>query len=195
MVQVPAASSVAVEADTVQMVGVVEAKATGRPELDVAANARVELALCDEIAPKVIVCGVVPWSELVPLRIILCAVYVGAVALRELSVTTSVPLSVPVVVGAKVMGNKQDCPAARVPAVEDPALTTGHEDVPLLFRVKFPAMFGLFPLLGTGRFSAEVPKFSKVIVCGLSLLVEPTTVAAKVRLGASAKSSFNTEVL
>ena len=60
MVQVPAASNVPVEAETVQMVGVVEMKLTGRPELAVAVNARVELAVCAGIAPNVMVCGVVP---------------------------------------------------------------------------------------------------------------------------------------
>jgi hypothetical protein len=44
-VQVPAASIVAVEADTEQMVGVVEVKLTGRPELAVAVNARVEVTV------------------------------------------------------------------------------------------------------------------------------------------------------
>ncbi len=44
MVQVPAPSSEAVVPETVQMVGVVEVKLTGRPELAVADSAMVELA-------------------------------------------------------------------------------------------------------------------------------------------------------
>lgn len=38
MVQIPVVSSVAVEAEAVQMAGVVDVKLTGRPELAVAVN-------------------------------------------------------------------------------------------------------------------------------------------------------------
>jgi hypothetical protein len=57
MVQVPSAKSVAVEFVTVQMVEVVEAKLTGRPELAVAVNAVPTdvLTAWAGIAPKVIV--------------------------------------------------------------------------------------------------------------------------------------------
>ena len=37
-----------------------------------------------------------------------------------------------------------------------------------------------------------MPKFVKVTVCGLSRLVLPTTVVAKLSVGASARSSFTT---
>ena len=84
--------------------------------------------------------------------------------MSELSANTRVPLSVPVVVGAKLMGNKQDWPAASVPAVKEPAFTSGHDAAPLLFRVKFAERPGLFPLLGIGKFSAELPTFSTVTV-------------------------------
>jgi hypothetical protein len=43
-VQIPAASSVAVEFETVQVAGVVEVKLTGSPELAAAVNAMVVLA-------------------------------------------------------------------------------------------------------------------------------------------------------
>jgi hypothetical protein len=56
-------------------------------------------------------------------------------------------------------------------------------------------MLGFSPLPGTGKFSAALPAFSTVTVCGLSLLVEPITVGAKLRIGGSAKSSFNTRLL
>ncbi len=52
-------------------------------------------------------------------------------------------------------------------------------------------MLGLFPLPGIGKFSAALPTFSIVTVCGLSLLVEPGAVNAKLRLGGSTRSSFN----
>jgi hypothetical protein len=93
------------------------------------------------------------------------------------------------------MDNRQDCPAASALAVEVPALTSGHEDAPLLFSVKFAGMSGLIPVLGTGKFSAALPAFSRVTVRGLSLLVEPMTVVAKLRLGGSAKSSSNPRLL
>src|ERR1035438_10160859 len=127
-----------------------------------------------------------------PLNKMLCAAYPGAAALSALSVKTNVPLKLPVTGGIKLMGNRQDWPAASVPAVEDPALTGGQVDAPLVFKVKFAAMLGLLPILGTGKLSAALPTFSNVTVRGLSPLIEPGSVAAKLRLGGSAKSSFNT---
>jgi hypothetical protein len=96
--------------------------------------------------------------------------------------------------GEKLMGSWQDAPAIRVLAVEEPALTKGQAEAPLLFSVKFAAMLGSFPVEGIGKLSAALPTFSTVTVCGLSALVEPTAVVAKLRLGASAKSSFNTRI-
>jgi hypothetical protein len=126
----------------------------------------------------------------------LCAAYPGAAALSVLSVNTNVPLKVPAAWGVKLMGNRQDCPAASVAAAEEPALTSGHEDAaPLPFRVKFAEMLGLFPLLGIGKFSVALPTFSRVTICGLSLLADPGAVAPKLRLGGSAKSSFNIRLL
>ncbi len=84
---------------------------------------------------------------------------------------------------------------ASVPAVEEPALTSGQAEASLLFRVKFAAMLGLLPLPEIGMFSTALPTFSTVTVCGLSLLVEPGAVNAKVRLGGSARFSFNTRSL
>jgi hypothetical protein len=112
--------------------------------------------------------------------------YPGEDALSALSVTTSVPVRFPAAVGVKLIGKRQDAPAANVPAVEEPALTSGHEDASLLFRVKFTEMIGLFPVTGAGRLSGALPIFSTVIVCGLSVLVEPTGVVTKLRLGGSA---------
>ena len=54
--QVPAAISEAVEFAAVQKAGVVEVRLTGRPELAVAANIRVELAGWAGIGPKLMVC-------------------------------------------------------------------------------------------------------------------------------------------
>jgi hypothetical protein len=43
--QIPTASSAAVEPETVQMAGVADVKLTGNPELAVAVNARVEVTV------------------------------------------------------------------------------------------------------------------------------------------------------
>jgi hypothetical protein len=67
----------------------------------------------------------------------------------------------------------------------------GQDCAPVLPSVKFAEIAGLLPLLGTGRFRVAFPTFSTVIVCGLSLLVEPGVVLAKFKIGGSAKSSFN----
>ena len=109
--------------------------------------------------------------------------------------STTEPLRVPAVVGTKLMGNRQEAPAASDPAVEELALTSGHAVAPLLARVKFAAMFGLFPVEGMGKFSIALPIFLTVTVRGLSLLAEPTCVEAKVRDGGSAKSNSFTALL
>ena len=82
--------------------------------------------------------------------------------------------------------------AASVPGAEEPLAISGDADVPLLFKLKFAATLGLFPDAGTGKVNTELPVFSTVTAFGLSLLVEPTAVEAKPRLGGSVKSSFNT---
>ena len=51
------------------------------------------------------------------------------------------------------MGNRQEAPAARVPAIDEFSITSGQAAVPLLSRVKFAAMLGLFPVEGMGKFS------------------------------------------
>ena len=102
-----------------------------------------------------------------------------------LSVMARAPWKVPIEAGTKLMGNWQDAPAASVPGTEEPLVTRWQSDTPVLLSVKFAEMLGLLPLDGTGKVSAAFPVFSTVTVCGLSLLVEPTTVLANIRLGAS----------
>ena len=60
MVQIPAARNEAVEPVIEQMAGAAEVKLTGNPELAVATKTTNELAACAGIAPKVIVCCVLP---------------------------------------------------------------------------------------------------------------------------------------
>ncbi len=139
------------------------------------------------------VCCVLPVP--VPLNRMLCAAYPGAAALSALSVNTSVPFKAPAAEGMKPISNRQERPGKSVPAAVEPELTSGQADVPLLLSVKFVGMLGFIPLLGTGKFSVALPTFSTVTVCWLSLLVDPGAVNAKLRLGGSAKSSFNTRLL
>jgi hypothetical protein len=86
---------------------------------------------------------------------------------------------VPAAVGAKLIGRVQDAPVASVPADEDVLPINGQAVPPVLFKVKFVAILGLFPLDGIGSVSAVFPLFHSVTVCGLSLLVELTFVVAK----------------
>jgi hypothetical protein len=65
MVQIPEAINVAVVPETVQMLVVVEVKATGRPELAVAESASGEPTVCAGIVGKVMVCAL-------PLMVKLC---------------------------------------------------------------------------------------------------------------------------
>ena len=114
---------------------------------------------------------------------------------RLLSVTSDEPLRAPAVTGPKLMGNRQEAPAASDPAVEELALTSGQAVDPLLLRLKFAEMLGLFPVEGIGMLSVELPMFASVTICGLSLLMEPADVVAKVREGGSVKSNFAIVVL
>src|SRR6185369_10561890 len=127
----------------------------------------------------------------VPLSAMLCAAYPGAAAFRLLSVKTKEPLIAPVAVGAKLMGNLQEAPAARVPGCEEPLPTIGHTASPLLLSVKFAAILGLLPVEGIGKIIAALPMFASPTFRGLSVLNEPTEVGAKTRLGGSTKSIFD----
>jgi hypothetical protein len=91
----------------------------------------------------------------------------------------------PAAVGSKLIDNWQEAPAANAPAVDEVVLTSGQAVPPLLLSVKLVAMLGLSPAKGTGRLSAALPILESVIVCGLSLLVEPMFVELKVREGES----------
>jgi hypothetical protein len=107
-------------------------------------------------------------------------------AFRLVSVNTSEPLRLPGTVGAKVTGKVQLAPAARVADALLLLYVNGQLPPLLLSKVKFVAMLGLFPLLRIGKVSVALPLLIIVSVCGLSLLIEPTAVDAKVRLGALA---------
>ncbi len=60
MVQVPAAYSEAADPETQQMVGVVEVKLTGSPELAVAVSVKDPLIVWGEIGKKLMVCWISP---------------------------------------------------------------------------------------------------------------------------------------
>jgi hypothetical protein len=81
--------------------------------------------------------------------------------------------------------------AASVPAALLPEPTIGQALEPVPFSVKFVAMEGLLPEVGIGKLSVAFPLFHTVTVLGLSLLVEPAAVVAKLRLGGSETSIFS----
>jgi len=57
-------------------------------------------------------------------------------------------------------------------------------------NVKLVERLAFVPVLGTGKVIAALPAFSTVTVCGLSELVVPACVEAKLSAGGSTKSSF-----
>ena len=137
---------------------------------------------------SVVVVPTVP-LVLVPLSEI---VWATLVPFRVLSVNTSDPLRLPAVVGAKLTGRVHDVPSANVPPEPAVLAISGQAVTPLLLRVKFVVILGLFPLDGFGRFSVAFPRFHRVTVLGLSVLVAPTRVVTKLWAGGSETSSFNT---
>ena len=86
----------------------------------------------------------------------------------------------------------QEAPAARVAALDD-GVSCGQVELPPM--VKPDAIVGFRSEVGTGKVSVALPLLVTVTVCGLSELVEPTAVVAKLSAGGSAKSSFSTKLL
>jgi hypothetical protein len=182
MMQVPAVTSVAVAPDTVHTEGVNEVKTTARPELAEAVRLAVCPAVPDGIGLKVVVCGT---CVAVPLR---GTIRADGFTFRLFAVSTNDPLMLPACCGVKLMGRVQEAPAASVPGVE-PLATTGQVAEPP--KVKFIEMLGFIPEAGTRKLSGALPMFCSVNTCGLSLLLEPTGVLAKLRLGGVTRfSSF-----
>jgi hypothetical protein len=111
---------------------------------------------------------------------------------NALSVSLSVPLILPLVAGVKLMGRVHDVAAASVAVSNEVEVNNGHAVAPVLFRLKLGEMLGFVPVAGIGKVNVAFPMFEKVTVCGLSLLVEPTLVEAKVRLGPAPSAIFST---
>ena len=126
------------------------------------------------IAP-LLVRAKLPGSNAVPLKAMLCAAYDGDGAFKLLSVSTSEPVRLPGVVGEKFRAYVQVAPGASVSG-----LSCGHVE-PVA-----NGNDGDVIVAGVGNVRAALPTFSTVTVCGLSVLVEPTSVVAKLRLGGSA---------
>jgi hypothetical protein len=112
--------------------------------------------------------------------------------LSALSVSTREPLIFPAETGTKLIDSSQEAPAANVPAEDAPALTCGHADAALSFKVKPGKSSGLLPLANEGKVRSPLPMFATVTVCGLSVLVAPKAVVAKLRPGGSAEFTFHT---
>ena len=130
----------------------------------------------------------------VPLSKMLCVVLD---AFRLLSVRTrdSVGIGLPTTVGWKLMGRVHEVPAASVPGEEAELGVNEHSGDAPLERGKFGGAYGLLPFAGTRKDNAALPSLVRVTVCGLSVLVAPTDVEAKARVGGSVRSSFATELL
>jgi len=100
-----------------------------------------------------------------------------------LSINTSVPGILPNSVGEKLIGSVQLPFAARVPGADELLVTSGQAVAPLLSKVKFAEMLGLFPDPGIVKLRVAFPEFSSVTTCGLSGLVCPTVVGTKANPG------------
>jgi hypothetical protein len=95
----------------------------------------------------------------------------------------------PGVVGIKLMKS------VHVPGASEPGaavVPSGHVELPP--STKFVEMLGSVPVVGI-NVSAALPMFSSSSVCGLSLLVLPTLVDAKLRLGGVAREISFTRLL
>ena len=86
----------------------------------------------------------------------------------------------PGIVGVKLSTSVQEDPTANVAVLE-----TGEScgQVELLSRVKFAEILGFWPVVGISKVNAALPWLVIVTVCGLSVLVAPTTVVAKLSVG------------
>ena len=159
---------------TVQTEGVVEAKLTGRPELAVADRFNVVPAVCDGIAAKVIVCEmrVMP----VPLK---AMTWVAGLPLSALSVSVAVALSDVGVCGVKEKLRLHSAPGARE---KPPVQSAGVPEPATRLKSVVSESTGLFPM------RVALPKFCSCKDCGLSLLVVPTTVGAKLSDGGAERT-------
>jgi hypothetical protein len=100
---------------------------------------------------------------------------------------------VPGTLGTKLMGRVQVAPDARVAGEELLVVSRGHAVPPLLLSQKFAAMLGSVPVVGIGKVNDALPLLATVTVFGLSLLVESTSVEAKLSDGGSLRSISFTE--
>ena len=120
----------------------------------------------------------------VPLRLMVCVLTV------ELSVKTSEPVRLPPESGSKSMATLQNVLRAIEPGEPAPLAVTGQ--VLLGSRAKLAEMAGSLPLPGIGKLSVALPMLKSVKFCGLSELVAPEAVVAKLADCGSATSSFST---
>ena len=102
---------------------------------------------------------------------------------------TNEPLIEPTAFGVKLIRLVHEDPGSSVAALEFEVSCGQVELSPI---VNPAVMLGSKPVAGTGNVSAALPIFVSITVCGLSLLVEPTAVDAKLSLGGSEKSIFTT---
>src|SRR5580658_1290905 len=84
------------------------------------------------------------FASAVPLNGMVCEVKTVGDAVRLLSVSTSVPLCVPPLVGLKVMGKAHGNPGGSVPGVAALAVTTAQSVAPVVFKVKLLSLMAGF---------------------------------------------------
>jgi hypothetical protein len=100
---------------------------------------------------------------------------------RSLFVRTARLLKEPVAVGLKSNAMVQLVPPAIAKAWEEDGVVCKH--VEELSQAKFAGTLGLVPDTGNGKVRVALPSLLTVTVRGLSVLVEPTRVLAKARVG------------
>jgi hypothetical protein len=125
----------------------------------------------------------------VPFRLM---VWTDPPTFNALSVSLTVPLILPVVAGVKLIGSVHVVAAGRVAMLSEVEVNSGHAIPPVLFMLKLAEILGFVPVAGIGNVNAAFPIFENRTVFGLSLLVEPTLVEAKVKLGPVPSAIFST---
>lgn len=172
IVQVPAATSVTVIPDTVQTPVDCERKLTVKPELAFALSAKGAVPNARfERTPKVMVCAI--WAPM-PDSCAFCAL---VALLSALSVSVTVPVSVPLIVGAKATAIKH-CPEEDSCELEVQSVPPESVCVKYVVIARFDTVNGWLPALETVR-TCEV-------------VVEPILVLAKTSGAACVRLSLIT---
>ena len=110
-------------------------------------------------------------------------VWTVPLAFSALSVVLTDPVMLPAAAGVKLMGSVQEVAAAREAVLPELVVNAGQAVLPVLLTLKLLETLGFVPVPGMGKVKGAFPMLENVTVWGLSLLVEPTLVEAKFRVG------------